>query len=150
MRNRIGVCLMSGTSCLVLAALWAALAAPGTAVAAKGGQPGGGGGGGGGSKTERIAVCVEFRDGPSDRITSDVGVVYCHSSTDRGKSLLALVTTGGASPRFILNSDGTKDKGDRVIVLDFSECHDNDLFPCDATKRAHYGYVAEDRLGILL
>ena len=43
-KKTVGLCVMVVTSCFILAALWAVLAAPETALAAKGGGKGGGGG----------------------------------------------------------------------------------------------------------
>ena len=39
MRNRIGLCLIGAVGCLTLAAVWAVLAVPGTALAKKPGKP---------------------------------------------------------------------------------------------------------------
>jgi hypothetical protein len=80
-KKKVGICVMVVTACLVLAGLWAVLAAPETAL---GGKPGG--------KKQEISVSVTFRDGENDRVYSDEGGAY---TRERGNKVKAFIGMGG-------------------------------------------------------
>ena len=85
--KKVGLCVMVVTAGLILATLWAVLAAPETALAKK---PGGGGGGGG--KKQEISVSVTFRDDVGDGVKSDDGGAY---TRERGNKVKAFIGMGG-------------------------------------------------------
>ncbi|MHC4679372.1 MAG: hypothetical protein ACYTEK_11810 [Planctomycetota bacterium] len=74
--KKVGLYVMVGTSCLVLAVL----ATPETALAKK---PGGGGGG-----PEALHGSATFRDAPGDRVRSDGEGPYTYTGSGKGDAIL--------------------------------------------------------------
>jgi len=113
--KKLGLCLMVVTASLVLAAIWAVLAVPGTALDKpdkKGPKE---------PKHQNTPICVEFMavvESEEARIRSDSGGIYCDgdgSGKTKTSTFLGRRDPGG---EFVLKTNNTNDKG-RSLVLDF-------------------------------
>jgi len=119
--KKVGLCVMVVTSCFILAGLWAVLAAPETAPAAKKT-----GGGKKGSGQGALHGCIELRDASGDRVQSDGGGRYCDGLDSTKGGLLEFfrfimkVKKNGVGRRLFLN------------FADFSQGgNDNSCLPAD-------------------
>ncbi len=104
-KKKVGICVMVVTASLVLAAVWAVLATPETALAKK---PGGGGGGG------DTATCVQF-DGDGS-VEGDLGnTAYC----DDKKAKVSVSITSNTGHFKLGTSSSNKVGAGRGLVVDF-------------------------------
>ena len=134
-KKKVGICVMVVTSCFILAALWAVLATPETALAHKDPDDpdhshGKGGGGDGDGACCSLNFCITFRDGENDAIGSDVfgsGVPqdeYCN-----GKKIVAIAggpAATGCGFRLDMNKGKQFGQG-RLGFLDLSDCVDGNV-----------------------
>ncbi len=111
-RNKtVGLCVMVVTSCFILAALWAVLATPETALAHH--RPGHGGGGGGGGE-DTVSTCVQFDDGGS--VVGDLNnTIYC----DDKKAKVSVSITSNTGHFKLGTSSSNKVGAGRGLVVDF-------------------------------
>jgi len=106
--KKVGLCVMVVTASLVLAALWAVLTTPETALAEPGKGKGGGGGGGGDQP------CVTFDDLARDDVRSDDGTPYCHNKKEN------ITVKFSHDGHLKLNTNSTDKAGNgRGIFIDF-------------------------------
>jgi hypothetical protein len=127
--KKVGLCVMVVTASLILAAVWAVLATPETALAKKPDNPGGGG------EPEVLHGTATFRDDlnepddpldPFDRVLSD-GDSYTYTGSGKGGAILlglgdffrlkVQVDKKGVGRRFVLDFDGLL-RSDGVTPLD--------------------------------
>ncbi|MHC4165587.1 MAG: hypothetical protein ACYSWQ_01365 [Planctomycetota bacterium] len=121
--ERVGVCLTVVTSCLVMAALWAVLATPDTALAKKPVKPPGGGGGG--ETGQLISVGIAF-DGTEGYGIKNDGDVYIDGEL-KGK-VTAVV---GRNFNIVLGTNNSnKRTAGRTLWLDLSN-----RSTCDASVK---------------
>lgn len=105
--KKVGLCVVIVTICFILAALWAVMATPETALAKK---PGGGGGG---EVGQDIPVCIVFDDAVGDDVKSD-GDFYCDG--DSNKKVTAIV---GRNFSIVLETNNSKKRtAGRTLWLD--------------------------------
>ncbi len=111
MSKRIRVCLIGLAVCLTFATIWALLAVPGTALAAKGGKKGGGGG--------NDPVCLTFPDYVGGNgiagVQSDGLGDYCNNK--KGKVEAIMNENGGV--RLVANTSQNDPEAGRDLFVDF-------------------------------
>ncbi len=113
-KKKVGICVMVVTSCFILAALWAVLATPETALAHKTGEKhnhsGDDGGGGGG---DTVPTCVQFDVGS---VMGDLGnTIYC----DDKKAKVSVSITSNTGNFSLATSSSNKVGAGRGLVVDF-------------------------------
>lgn len=116
-KKTVGLCVMVVTASLALAALWAILATPETALAAPP-EGKGKGGGGGGEVGQLIPVCITFEAGriQSDQTDEAGGIPYCDGELK--KKVTAIV---GRNFSIVLDGNTSNKKtAGRTVWLDLS------------------------------
>lgn len=154
----VGLCVMVVAACLVMAAVWAVLATPETALAKKPDNPGGG-------EPEALHGSATFRDALGDRVRSDGEGPYTYTGSGKGGAILL-----GLGDFFRLRVNVDKKVVGRRFVLDFDGLDIDPAFfpasqdfwvlyvqgtleewkaqelnvPCDRVGRLHFGTKGVD------